>query len=265
MRSAVSVSVSTMRRGAVGDQRAIGAAQRPGDDRVLLRDGVAELEAEILAQLRVGIVDAVAVVLGGDPRQRLRLVAVALEIELRDAAENAGEAALRVALLLAIGGVEQDVADRRAGRARSSSRRRPPARSGCCRAAISFSPMRIAAEPVAQAFSTRVAGRKRSAGVGERQRGRKALLLEAAEIADIDRADLGRRDAGIGDRRARPRRRSGSRGPRPRACRISYAPSRRSPPYTSPRKCAGEHSAPTRGLRSVKRGEISSQFSRVVE
>ena len=33
-----------------------------------------------------------------------------------------------------------------------------------CRAAMSFSPWRIAAEPVAQAFSTRVAGRKRSAG-----------------------------------------------------------------------------------------------------
>ena len=40
----------------------------------------AELEAEVLAHLRVGVVDAVAVVLGGDHRQRVGLVAVALEI-----------------------------------------------------------------------------------------------------------------------------------------------------------------------------------------
>jgi hypothetical protein len=41
--------------GAVGDGGAVGAAQRVGDHRVLVRDGPAELFAEILAQLGVGI------------------------------------------------------------------------------------------------------------------------------------------------------------------------------------------------------------------
>ena len=56
----------------------------------------------------------------------------------------------------------------------------------------------MAAEPVAQAFSTRVAGLKRKSGCGiEREGGRKGLLLEAAEIADIDRIDVLEGDAGI--------------------------------------------------------------------
>ena len=65
----------------------------PATSGFLSRDGVAELEAEILAKLRIGILDAVPVVLGGDPRERLGAVAVALEIEAGDAPENAGEAA----------------------------------------------------------------------------------------------------------------------------------------------------------------------------
>ena len=57
--------------------------------------------AEILAHLRIGIVDAVLVVLGGDHRQRVRLVAIALEIGLRDLAEDAGKTGRRVAVLAA--------------------------------------------------------------------------------------------------------------------------------------------------------------------
>ena len=89
------------RRGAVGDQRAIGALQRAGDQRVLVRDGAAEFVAEILLHLRQRVGDAVLVVLGGDARQRVGLVAVALEIGLGDVAEDAGEAALDRVLLLA--------------------------------------------------------------------------------------------------------------------------------------------------------------------
>jgi hypothetical protein len=51
------------------------------------------------------------VVLRGDARHGLGIVAIALEIELGDAPEDAGEAARRLAFLLAISSVEQDVAD----------------------------------------------------------------------------------------------------------------------------------------------------------
>ena len=97
-------------RRAVRDQRAVGAPQGCGHVGVLLRDSVAEVEAEILPQLRVGIADAVAVVLGGDPGQLLAAVAVALEIARRDPPEHAGEAALDLGFLLPVGGAEQDIA-----------------------------------------------------------------------------------------------------------------------------------------------------------
>ena len=61
--------------GAVGDQRAVGALERAGDERVLLALGAAELVTKILAHLRIGIGDAVLVVLRGDHRQRVGLVA----------------------------------------------------------------------------------------------------------------------------------------------------------------------------------------------
>ena len=80
--------------GTVGHQRAVGALERAGDERVLVAGVAAELEAEILAQLRIGIVDAIGVVLRGDRGERVRLVAMALEVGLRDLAEDAGEAAL---------------------------------------------------------------------------------------------------------------------------------------------------------------------------
>src|SRR3546814_5703168 len=86
-------------RRAVGDERAVGALQRPGHHRVLVGDVAAELVAEVLAQLRQRIGHAVAVVLGGNGGQRVRLVAVLLEILLGDEAEDAGEAAFDLAVL----------------------------------------------------------------------------------------------------------------------------------------------------------------------
>ena len=188
-------------RGAVGDKRAVGAPQRPGDERILFGHSVAELVAEILAELRVWVLDPVSVVLGGDPGERLRAVAVALEIEAGDAPEDAGETAFRVALLLTVGGIKRMSPISAPGAvvifsAPTTSTKR------LCRAAMSFSPWRIAAEPVAQAFSTRVAGRKRSAGSISARDADKALFLEAAEIADIDRIDLRRRKPGVADRSA---------------------------------------------------------------
>jgi len=61
---------------------------------VLVGDSAAEFVAEIAAHLGHRVGDAVLVVLRGDPRQRIGLVAVALEIFLGDLAEDAGEAAL---------------------------------------------------------------------------------------------------------------------------------------------------------------------------
>ena len=99
------------RRRAVRHQRAIGALQRPRHERILLAFGAAEFVADILAHLRIGVGDAVLVVLGGDHRQRIGLVAVFLEIGLRDLAEHAGEAAGGLAVLGQIGGAQQVPAD----------------------------------------------------------------------------------------------------------------------------------------------------------
>ena len=104
------------RSGAVGDQRAVGALERAGDERIFLADVAAELEAQILAQLRVRIADAVLVVLGRDHGERVGLVAPALEIEPGDLAENPGEAALDVGLLAHVGGFQQVFSDLRTGR-----------------------------------------------------------------------------------------------------------------------------------------------------
>ena len=64
----------------------------------------AEVEAEILAHLRVGVGDAVLVVLRRDQGERVGLVAVALEVRGGDLAEHAREAARRLAVLGKIGG-----------------------------------------------------------------------------------------------------------------------------------------------------------------
>ena len=73
---------------AIGDQGTIGALQGAGHKRVLFRDLAAELVAQILAQLGIGVGDAVLVVLGGDRGERVGLVPVALEVLLGDAGER---------------------------------------------------------------------------------------------------------------------------------------------------------------------------------
>src|SRR6202034_4652832 len=98
--------------------RAIGALERTGDARVLVALGAAEIVAEIFSDLRIGIADAVLVVLGGDARQRVGLVAPALEIEAGDLAENAGEAAVDVGLSAHVGRLEQVLTDLGTGRGR---------------------------------------------------------------------------------------------------------------------------------------------------
>jgi hypothetical protein len=92
------------------------------------------------------------VVLGGHRRQRVRLVTVALEIGLRDAPEDPGEAGLDLALRLAVAGGEQDVADLRAGVAVIFSAPTTRAKRPRFAARKSSAPW-MAAGPVAQAFS----------------------------------------------------------------------------------------------------------------
>src|SRR5262249_44293410 len=92
--------------------------ERTGDTRILLALLAAEFVAEILANLRVRIGDAVLVVLRRDPSKRVRLIAPALEVEARDLAENAGEATVDVGLFAHIGGLEEitpDLGSRRRG------------------------------------------------------------------------------------------------------------------------------------------------------
>ena len=106
------------RGGAVGNRRTIGALERPGDARVFVALLAAEFVAEILADLRVRIADAVLVVLGGNAGERIRLIAPALEIKRGDLAENPGKTAVDVGFLADIGRLEQIAADFRTGRRR---------------------------------------------------------------------------------------------------------------------------------------------------
>ena len=79
------------RRGAVRDQRTVGQAQRRGHHRVLVADGVAEIETHILLHLRQRVVDRIGVVLGGDTGEGFRLVAVFLEIGIGKTRECLGK------------------------------------------------------------------------------------------------------------------------------------------------------------------------------
>ena len=100
----------------VGDQGTVGALQGTGDDRIFLRNLAAELVAQILAQLGVRVGDAVLVVLGGNRGERVGLIAMFLEVLLRDPGENAREAALDFTFLLQVGGFQQNAADLGAGK-----------------------------------------------------------------------------------------------------------------------------------------------------
>ena len=101
--SAVSTSVSTRAAAPSETSEQSVRLSGPGDPRVLVRQGAAELEAQVLAQLGQRVGDAVPVVLGGDRGERIGLIAMALEVELGDLAEHAGKAALDPALLLEVG------------------------------------------------------------------------------------------------------------------------------------------------------------------
>ncbi len=105
--AAACVAAQHQRGGAVGDQRAVGLAQRCSDHRVLVGDGVAEVEAQVAPQVRQRVARAVGVVLGRDARQRRAVVAVALEIGLREAREDPGESQALVRLLGHVAGIGQ--------------------------------------------------------------------------------------------------------------------------------------------------------------
>src|SRR6185437_14882652 len=68
------------RGGAVGHWRAVGALQRTGDERVLVRRRAAELVGEFLLEVGERVPGAVLVRLDGDLGERVGLVAVALEV-----------------------------------------------------------------------------------------------------------------------------------------------------------------------------------------
>ena len=93
--------------GAVGDRRAVGAPQRRRDDWVGFGDGLAELFTEISADLGVRVVDAVAVVLGGNQSEGVAAVAVSVVVGLRDAGEEAGESGDRFVSGAFVVGTEQ--------------------------------------------------------------------------------------------------------------------------------------------------------------
>ena len=99
------------RGGAVRHRRAIGALERAGHERILLALGAAELVTEILAHLGERIADPVAMVLCGDPGERVGLVAVLLEIEPGDLAKDSRKAARDIRLVAHIGCFEQVAAD----------------------------------------------------------------------------------------------------------------------------------------------------------
>ena len=104
--------------GAVRDQRAVRALERTRHARVLLAFGAAELVAEVLANLGIGIADAVLVVLGGDARQCVGLVAPTLEVARGNLAENSGEAAVDLGFFAHVRGLEQVAPDFETGRRR---------------------------------------------------------------------------------------------------------------------------------------------------
>src|SRR5260221_27459 len=89
--------------GAVGNERAVRALERTRHARVLFALGAAELVAEVLANLGIGIAHAVLVVLGGDARQRVRLIAPTLEIARRDLAENTRRTAVAIGYFAHVG------------------------------------------------------------------------------------------------------------------------------------------------------------------
>src|SRR5262249_23704118 len=104
--------------GAVGDERAVRALERTRHARILLALGAAELVAEVFANLSKWITHAVLVILGGDTRKRVRLVAPALEVTRGDLPKNTGEAAVDIGFFAHIRCLEQVATDFRTRRRR---------------------------------------------------------------------------------------------------------------------------------------------------
>jgi hypothetical protein len=105
-------------RGAIGDERAVGALERACHERVLVALAPAEIIAQVLAHLRERIANAVLVVLGRDASERVGLIAVFLKIERRNATEDAGETTFDIGLVAHVGRLEQILADLRRRRRR---------------------------------------------------------------------------------------------------------------------------------------------------
>ena len=191
------------RGGAVRHQRAIGALERAGDERIFLALGAAEIVAEILAHLRVRIADAVLVVLGGDHGQRIGLVAPFLEIEAGDLAEDAGEAAVDLGFLAHVGCFQQVAPDLGAGVVVICS---TPTQSTmrAARASIALMPLMHGGRTGGAGVLD--PGRALEAQIGrglQHQRGGKILCRKAGvEMPEHDLVDVLGRDAGIGQRLA---------------------------------------------------------------
>ena len=229
MPSAVSTSASTSAAAPSDTSEQSVRFRGPGDERILLGHRAAEVEPQVLLYLRPGVGAAIGVVLGGDRRQRVRLVAVALEIALGDAAEDAGETALDAGLLLEIGGLEERLADRRAGQLGhllDADHQHEPRLPG------GDAPQPLMDRGRAGGAGVLDPGRRLEAKsrIGlQHERAGKILANEAAvEVAEIDVVDVGRRDARR--RPDRPLRRLDDQildAAGPRACRTAGGSSRR--------------------------------------
>jgi hypothetical protein len=143
-------------------------------------------------------------VLGSDLRQRIRLVAPALEIAPRDLAENSGKAALDIGFLANIGRLQKVAADfggRHCGHLLDADDEHDARRFG-----------RDGFQSLMHGGGTGRAGilypgRALEAQIGrglQHQRGGEILRREAGiEVAEHDLIDIARFDPGIGNRLAR--------------------------------------------------------------
>ncbi len=192
------------RGGAVRHQRAIGTLQRAGNKRILLTLDAAEIVAEILAHLGVRVTDAVLVVLGGDHGQRIGLVAVFLEIQTGDLAENAGKAAIDLGFLAHIGRFQQiapDLGGRRRRHLLDTDAKHDARRARLDRLDPLMHGSRAGGAGVfhpGRALETQI-------GRGlQHQRGGKILRRKACvKVPQHDLVDVLRPDAGIGQRLSR--------------------------------------------------------------
>ncbi|MFM8342449.1 MAG: sigma factor-like helix-turn-helix DNA-binding protein, partial [Methylomonas sp.] len=97
--------------GAVRHQRAVGAFQGARHKGIFLGGRATEVKAQIAAHVCIGVAHAVRMVLGRDGGQGIRLVAVAIEVLLRDLTKDAGKASRRGALFLDVRTFEQGFAN----------------------------------------------------------------------------------------------------------------------------------------------------------